>query len=66
MVKKYNYCTCFITELTEHSPIIIQNGSSNPSSKKNLDLWLYNHTTIEPNVQGATFNMRGQMVALHL
>ena len=50
-------------ELTEHSPIIIQNGCSNPSSKK---IWTYDHTAIEPNVQGATFNMRGQMVALHL
>ena len=63
MVKKYNYCTCFITELTEHSPIIIQNGSSNPSSKK---IWTYDRTTIQPYAQGATFNMRGQMVALHL
>ena len=29
-------------ELTEHSPIIIQN-SSNPSSQKNLDVQLYDH-----------------------
>ena len=28
-----------IAELAERSPIIIQNGSSNPSSRKNLDLW---------------------------
>ena len=28
-------------ELTERSPIIIQNGSSNPSSRKNLDLRPY-------------------------
>ena len=27
-----------IAELAERSPIIIQNGSSNPSSRKNLDL----------------------------
>ena len=35
----------FIAELTECSPIIIQNGSSNPSSQKNLDLRPYNRTT---------------------
>ena len=40
-------------ELTEHSPIIIQN-SSNPSSQK---IWMYDRTT----VQGATFDMRGQL-----
>ena len=45
-----------IAELTEHTPLIIQN-SSNPSSQKNLDVWLYHHTT----VQGATFDMRGQL-----
>ena len=49
-----------IAELTEHSPIIIQN-SSNPSSQKNLDVWLYNHTT----VQGATFDMRVQLYHGH-
>ena len=49
-----------IAELTEHSPIIIQN-SSNPSSQKNLDVWLYNHTT----VQGATFDMRVQLYRGH-
>ena len=27
-----------VAELAERSPIIIQNGSSNPSSQKNLDL----------------------------
>ena len=27
-----------VAELAERSPIIIQNGSSNPSSRKNLDL----------------------------
>ena len=31
----------FIVELAERSPIIIQNGSSNPSSRKNLDLRPY-------------------------
>ena len=31
----------FLTKLAENSPIIIQN-SSNPSSRKNLDLWPYN------------------------
>ena len=30
-----------IAELAERSPIIIQNGSSNPSSPKNLDLRPY-------------------------
>ena len=45
-----------IAELAERSPIIIQN-SSNPSSRKNLDVRPYDRTT----VQGATFNMRGQL-----
>ena len=45
-----------MAELAERSPIIIQN-SSNPSSRKNLDVRLYDRTT----VQGATFNMRGQL-----
>ena len=49
-----------IAELAEHSPIIIQN-SSNPSSQKNLVVRLYNCTT----VQGATFNMRGQLYHGH-
>ena len=44
----------FIAELVEHSPIIIQN-SSDPLSRKNLDVRPYDHTT----VQGATFNMQG-------
>ena len=44
-------------ELAENSPIIIQN-SSNPSSQK---IWLYDCTT----VQGATFNMRGQLYHRH-
>ena len=49
-------------ELAERSPIIIQNGSSNPSSRKNLDL---RRTTVRPTVQGATFNMRGQLYRGH-
>ena len=49
-----------IAELAEHSPIIIQN-SSNPSSQKNLVVQLYNCAT----VQGATFNMRGQLYHGH-
>ena len=47
-------------ELAERSPIIIQN-SSNPSSQKNLDVRLYDCTTI----QGATFNMHGQLYCRH-
>ena len=47
-------------ELAERSPIIIQN-ISNPSSQKNLDVRLYNRRT----VQGATFNMRGQLYYRH-
>ena len=53
-------CKQFIAELAEHSPIIIQN-SSNPSSWKNLDVRPYNHMT----VQGATYNMRGQLYHGH-
>ena len=49
-----------IVELAECSPIIIKN-SSHPSSQKNLDVQLYNRTT----VQGATFNMRGQLYRGH-
>ena len=49
-----------MAELAELSPIIIQN-SSNPSSQKNLDVWLYDRTT----VQGATFNMCGQLYHRH-
>ena len=49
-----------IAELAEHSPIIIQN-SSNPSSQKNLVVRLYDCTT----VQGATFNMCGQLYHGH-
>ena len=52
-----------MAELAERSPIIIQNGStnSNPSSWKNLDLRPYDRTTVRPTVQGATFNIRGQL-----
>ena len=50
------FMSSLIAELAEHSPIIIQNRS-NPSSQKNLDVRPYNCTT----VQGATFNMRGQL-----
>ena len=49
--------TLIIEELAEHSPIIIQ-YSSNPSSRKN---WMYDRTTI----QGATFNMPGQLYCRH-
>ena len=50
----------FLTELSERSPIIIQN-SSNPSSRKNLDVRPFDRTT----AQGATFNMRGQLYHGH-
>ena len=40
----------------ERTPIIIQN-SSNPSSRKNLD--------VRPTVQVATFSMRGQLYHGH-
>ena len=49
-----------MAELAERSPIIIQN-SSNPSSQKNLDVRLYNRRT----VQGATFNLCGQLYHRH-
>ena len=49
-----------IAELVEHSPIIMHN-SSNPSSRKNLDVRPYDRTT----AQGATFNMRGQLYRGH-
>ena len=45
-----------IAELAERSPISIQNSSS-PSSRKNLDVRPYDRMT----VQGATFNMHGQL-----
>ena len=50
----------FIAELAERSPIFIQN-SSNPSSRKNLDVRHYDPTT----AQGATFDMRGQLYRGH-
>ena len=50
----------FIAELAERSPIIIQN-SSNPSSRKNLDVRPYDRTT----AQDATFNMRGHLYRGH-
>ena len=49
-----------IAELTECSPIIIQN-SSNPLSRKNLDVRPHDRTTI----QGARFNMHGQLYCGH-
>ena len=54
------YKLFILAEIAECSPIIIQN-SSNSSSQKNLDVRLYNRTTI----QGATFNMRGQLYRGH-
>ena len=49
-----------IVELAECNPRIIQN-SSNPSSQKNLDVRPYDRMT----VQGATFNMCGQLYCGH-
>ena len=49
---------------TERSPIILQN-SSNPSSRKNLDVRPYDRTTVRPTVQVATFSMRGQLYHGH-
>ena len=43
--KLIQYHLNMIAELAEHSPIIIQN-SSNPSSRKNLDVRPYDHTTV--------------------
>ena len=57
-----------LAELAERSPIIIQN-SSNPSSRKNLDVRPYDRTTVRPydrtTVQGPTFSMRGQLYRGH-
>ena len=50
----------FKAELAKRSPIIIQN-CSNPSSRKNLDVRPYDRMT----VQGAIFNMRGQLYRGH-
>ena len=54
------YVHIFIAELVERSPIVIKN-SSNPSSRKNLDVRPYDRST----VQGATFDMRGQLYRGH-
>ena len=55
-------------ELSERSPIIIQN-SSNPSSRKNLDVRPHDRKTAQPydrtTEEGATFNMRGQLYRGH-
>ena len=56
--KEYSNTT--LAEFVEHSPIIIQN-SSNSSGRKNLDVQPYDHMT----VQGATFNMHGQLYHGH-
>ena len=56
----FDWLAPLIAELAERSLIIIQN-SSNPSSQKNLVVRPYNHTT----VQGATFNLRGQLYCGH-
>ena len=37
-----------LVELAERSPTVIQNGSSNPSSRKNLDKRPYDRTTVRP------------------
>ena len=49
-----------MAELAERSPIIIQNGSSDPSTRKKFGL-----TTVRPTAQGATFNMRGELYRGH-
>ena len=58
-----------IAELAEHSPIIIQNSSSNQSSRKNWDVRPYDRTTVRPydrtTVQDATFNMRDHLYRGH-
>ena len=54
------YSNTILAEFVEHSPIIIQN-SSNSSGRKNLDVRPYDHMTI----QGATFNMHGQLYHGH-
>ena len=48
-----------MAELAERSSIIIQNGSSDPSTRK------YGLTTVRPTAQGATFNMRGEIYRGH-
>ena len=49
-----------IAEHAERSPIIIQNGSSIPSSQKKFGLM-----TVRASAHGATFNMRGQLYRGH-
>ena len=46
-VEKPNYLTLLIAELAKRSSIIIQN-SSNPSSRKNLDVRPYDRATVRP------------------
>ena len=53
-----------IAELAERSPIIIQN-SSNPSSRKNLEVRPYDRRTVGLTIKGATFSMRGQLYHGH-
>ena len=53
-----------IAELAERRPLMIQNDSSNPSSRKKI--WTYDRSTVRPTVQGATFNMRGQLYYGHV
>ena len=49
--------TFIIVELAERSPIIIQLAVTHQAKK----IWLYDRTT----VQGAIFNMRGQLYHKH-
>ena len=49
--------TFIIVELAERSPIITQLAVTHQAEK----IWLYNRTT----VQGAIFNMRGQLYHKH-
>ena len=49
--------TFIIAELAERSPIIIQLAVTHQAEK----IWLYDRTT----VQGAIFNMRGQLYHKH-
>ena len=49
-----------MAELAERSPIIIQSGSSDPSTRKKFGL-----TTERRTAQGATFNMRGELYRGH-
>ena len=52
-----------IAELAERRPIMIKNCSSNPQAEK---IWTYDRSTVRPTVQGATFNMRGQLYYGHV